>query len=81
MSALDPRVVPEAAMKPTAIQVHKSWLISAVLVLTLTVLAVGVVGWLAAKPFPWIVLIAGSLPLSMLIFVALPLLRRAGREG
>jgi peptidoglycan/LPS O-acetylase OafA/YrhL len=65
----------------TAFQVHKSWLMPAVVVLVATVLAVAAVGWFAAKPFPWIGLIAGSLPLSLFIFVALPLLKRAHRES
>jgi hypothetical protein len=68
-------------MKLTAFQVHKSWLIPAVLVLVATVLAVGAVGWFAAKPFPWVGLIAGSLPLSLFIFVARPLLKQAERES
>jgi hypothetical protein len=68
-------------MQPTAFHVHKSWLIRAVLVLAITLLADGAVGWFAAKPFPWVVLIPGSLPLSMLIFVAAPLLKQAGQES
>ncbi len=65
-------------MKLTAFQAHKSWLIPAVLVLVITALAAGAVGWFAAKPFPWVGLIAGSLPLSMFIFVARPLLKQSG---
>jgi hypothetical protein len=71
----------EAGMKPTAFQVHKSWLIPALLVLVVTVSADGVVGWFAAKPFPWVVLIPGSLPLSMFFFVARPLLKQAEQES
>ena len=67
-------------MELTAFQVHKSWLIPAMLVLVITVLADGAVGWFAAKPFPWVVLIPGTLPLSMFIFVAIPLLKQAERE-
>jgi hypothetical protein len=67
-------------MKLSAFQVHKSWLIRAVLVLVVTCLMNAIVGWFAAKPFPWVVLIAASLPLSMFIIVAIPLLKQAGRE-
>ena len=63
-------------MSLTALQVHRSWLIRAVMVLVTTVMAVAAVGWFAAKPFPWVGLIAGSLPLSMFIFVVRPLLKR-----
>ena len=67
-------------MELTAFQVHKSWLIPAMLVLVITVLADGAVGWFAAKPFPWVVLIPGTLLMSMFIFVAIPLLKQAERE-
>jgi hypothetical protein len=68
-------------MNPTAFQVHKSWAIPAMLVLVITVLADGAVGWFAAKPLPWVGLISGSLPLSMFFFVAYPLLKRAEPES
>jgi len=67
-------------MKLTAF-LHKSWRIRAVLVLVVTCLMDAIVGWFAAKPFPWVVLIPGSLPLSMFIFVAMPLLKQAARES
>jgi peptidoglycan/LPS O-acetylase OafA/YrhL len=67
-------------MKWTAFHDHAPWLIRAILVLVVTILADGAVGWLATKPFPWVVLIPGSLPLLMFIFVGRPLLKRAGRE-
>jgi hypothetical protein len=63
-------------MKLTAIQVHKSWLMSTLLILLVTCFIYGVVGSFAAKPFPWILLIPGSLPLSMYFFVGRPLLRK-----
>jgi hypothetical protein len=62
-------------MKLTAFQAHKSWFIPAVLVLCITVAVDAMVGWLAPKPFPWVVLIPGSLPLTMFIFVGRPLTR------
>jgi hypothetical protein len=68
-------------MNPTAFQVHKSWLIPAMLVLVITVLADAAVAWLAAKPFPWIVVIPSTLPLTMFVFVALPLLKQAQRQS
>lgn len=71
----------ESQLKLTAFQVHKTWLIRAVLVLVVTVLADGVVGGLATKPFPWVVLIPGSLPLTMFWFVGRPLLKQAERES
>ncbi len=63
-------------MKLAALQVHKSWLIPALLVLAATGLIYGIVGALVAKPFPWIGLIPGSLPLTMYFFVGRPLLRK-----
>jgi hypothetical protein len=63
-------------MKLTAWQVHKSWLIPAVLVLLLTCLADAAVVAFVPRPIFWALLIAGSLPLTMTFFVAFPLLRR-----
>jgi hypothetical protein len=68
-------------MTRTAFQVHKSWLMRSMLVLLVTVLADGVVGWLAAKPFPWVVLIPGTLPLTLYLFVGIPLLKQEQRES
>ena len=67
-------------MKLTAFQVHKSWLIPAILVLAVTCLIDAFVGSFATRPLPWIVLIPGSLPLSMYIFVGRPLLRKETRS-
>jgi hypothetical protein len=65
-------------MKPIAFQVHKSWVLRAVLVLTATVLAeVAVVSFLS-RPLVWVGLIAGSLPLTLYVFVAMPLLKDRG---
>ena len=66
----------ETQMKLAAFQVHKSWLLPSLLILLLTCLTYGLVGSLAAKPFPWVLLIPGSLPLSMYFFVARPLLKK-----
>jgi hypothetical protein len=68
-------------MKLTAFQVHKSWFIRATLVLVVTVLADGAVVWFAQRPMPWVALIGGSLPLSMYLFVAVPILRKEGRKS
>jgi hypothetical protein len=68
-------------MNLTALQVHKSWLIRAVLVLLVTVLADGAVVWFAQRPLLWAVLIPGSLPLSMFVFVANPILREERRRS
>jgi hypothetical protein len=70
----------ETRMKPTAFQVHEPWLLPAVLILLFTCLIYGVVGSFAAKPFPWILLIPGSLPLSMYFFVGRPLLRKEKQD-
>lgn len=63
-------------MKPTAFQVHKSWVIRAALVLLATGLAEGAVAWFAQRPRLWATLIASSLPLAMFVFVAIPILRQ-----
>jgi hypothetical protein len=63
-------------MKLTAFQVHKSWLLPTLLILLATCLTYGVVGSLVAKPFPWVLLIPGSLPLSTYFFFGRPLLRK-----
>jgi hypothetical protein len=68
-------------MHLTAFQVHKAWLIRATLVLLVTVLADGVVVWFAQRPLMWAVLIPGTLPLSMFIFVANPILREERRKS
>jgi hypothetical protein len=68
-------------MIQTAFEVHKSRLMRAALVLTVTCLIDATVGWFATKPFPWVVLIPGSLPLSMFLFVARPLLKQAERAS
>jgi len=68
-------------MKLTAFQTHKSWLIRAVLVLVATCLADAAVVWFAPRPILWAGLIAGSLPLTMLVFVAFPILREEGRKS
>ena len=68
-------------MKLTAFHVHKSWLIRATLVLVVTGLADGAAVWFAQRPILWAALIGGSLPLSMCVFVAVPILRGHGRPS
>ena len=68
-------------MKLTALQGHKLWLMRAALVLVITYLADCAVVWFAPRPILWSVLIAGTTPLSMLIFVTLPMLRQEGRKS
>jgi hypothetical protein len=68
-------------MELTAFQVHKSWLIRATLVLVTTVLAVGLTANFAPRPVLWCTLIASTLPLTMLVFVALPVLRQERRKS
>jgi hypothetical protein len=71
----------EARMKLTAFQVHKSWLIPAMLVLVITVLVDGLVVSFVQRPLLWAVLIPGSLPLTMFIFVTIPMLREERRKS
>jgi hypothetical protein len=59
----------------SAWEIHKFWLIRAAAVLLLTVLAAVLAVLLAPRPIPWVALIAGSLPITMALFVALPVLR------
>jgi hypothetical protein len=68
-------------MKLTAFQTHKSWLIRAVLVLAVTGLAEVAVVWYVRRPILWATLIAGSLTLSMLVFLAFPILREESRKS
>jgi len=68
-------------VKVSAFRVHKSWLIRAALVLVVTVLADGVVVQFAQRLLLWAVLIPGSLPLSMFVFVANPILREERRKS
>jgi hypothetical protein len=71
----------ESRMKLTAFQTHKSWLIRAALVLVATGLADVAVVWFVQRPILWATLVAGSLPLSMLVFVAFPILREESRKS
>jgi hypothetical protein len=66
----------EAEMMLTAFQVHKSWLIPAATVLVVTGLADGLTAWFVTRPILWCALIGSSLPLSMAVFVIIPMLRR-----
>ena len=68
-------------MKPTAFQVHKSWLIRAALVLVLTALADGIVVWFVRRPNFWTALIGSSLPFTMVVFVAFTILREEKRKS
>ena len=71
----------EAGMKLTAFQVHQSWLIRAALVLMVTVLADGLTAWFVSRPILWCTLIACSLPISMVVFVVIPILRQEKRKS
>ena len=68
-------------MKLTAFQVHKSWFIRAALVLVLTVLADGFAVWFSQRPVLWATLIAATLPVSMIVFVVIPVLRQESRKS
>jgi hypothetical protein len=71
----------EAGMKLRALQIHKPWLIRAALVLLVTVLADGLTAWFVSRPLLWCTLIASSLPISMVAFVAIPILRQERQES
>jgi hypothetical protein len=60
---------------------HKFWVVRAMLVLTITAMAEALVAWLVPQPIVWVALIAGSLPLSMIFLVALPLLESHPRRS
>ena len=64
-------------MKLTAFQVHKLWLTRTALVLVVTVLTDGLTAWLVPRPVLWCTLIGCSLPISMAVFVGIPMLREA----
>jgi hypothetical protein len=68
-------------MNRTAWQVHKGWFVRAALVLLATGLADGIAVWFAQRPLLWAALIPSSLSFSMIVFVALPLLREERRTG
>jgi hypothetical protein len=74
-------LISRRTMKLTAFQVHKWWLMRAVLVLLTTGLADGAVVWFAQRPILWAVVFPGSLPLSMFAFVAIPILREEKRKS
>jgi len=68
-------------MMLTALQVHKSWLIPAAIVLVVTAMADGLTAWLVPRPILWCTLIASSLPISMVVFVIIPILRRERQKS
>jgi len=68
-------------MRPTLFQVHKSWLIPAVLVWSITCALDAIVAWLVPHPFPWLGIISGCLPLTMFIVVGWPLIRRKKEDA
>lgn len=65
--------------KQTAFAVHRFWLIRATLVLLITLLVDGLVARFAPHPARYCALIASSLPLTMIVFVAIPALRQESR--
>ncbi|HTW82158.1 MAG TPA: hypothetical protein VME23_21615 [Terracidiphilus sp.] len=68
-------------MKQSAFQVHKQWLTRAVLVLVATGLTEGVVAWFAQRPILWTTLVASTLPVTMIVFVLFPELRKEARRS
>jgi|HubBroStandDraft_6_1064221.scaffolds.fasta_scaffold135650_3 hypothetical protein len=68
-------------MSSSAWQVHRFWVVRAALVLLVTALAEVVVVRSMQQPIRWVALVAGTLPLSLLFFVGLPLIRREARPS
>jgi len=68
-------------MKRTECQVLKPWLIRAGLVLLVTGSADCATAWFAQQPLRWCALIGASLPLSMTLFVIIPMLRQESRKS
>jgi hypothetical protein len=71
----------EAEMGLTAFQVHKSWFVPAAVVLVVTGLADALAAWFVPRPVLWCTLIAASLPITMAVFVAIPMLRQEARKS
>jgi hypothetical protein len=66
-------------MSSVAYQVHKHWFLRAVLVLLVTGLAACAAAF-APRPLLWCSLIAGTLPLTLIFFVAFPAMREQGAK-
>jgi hypothetical protein len=64
-----------------AFRVHRSWAIPAMLVLVVTGLADGLTAWFLPRPVFWCALIGASLPLSLFVFVVMPLLRQEKQKA
>ena len=67
-------------MNASVWQVHRSWVLPTMLVLVLTALAEVAIVWVLAQPARWVALIAGTLPVTLYFFVALPLIRKEGAK-
>jgi hypothetical protein len=68
-------------MNPAIWQVHKGWLIRTALVLTVTCVIDGAAVWFATEPRLWAVMIPCTLPLSIMLFVAIPMLNEEKRKS
>jgi len=68
-------------MKFTAFEVHKHWLVPSLLILVGTTLFYVIVVSFVQKPFPWMLIIPGSLPLTFYFFVARPLIRKETQDA
>lgn len=54
---------------------NRKWAVRLILLILLVVVADGLVGQFARKPFPWTVLVPASLPVLICVFVILPMTR------
>jgi hypothetical protein len=68
-------------MKLTVCQVLRPWAIRAAFVLVATGLADCVTVWFAQRPLLWSIVIACSLPVSMTVFVIIPMLLEESRRS
>jgi hypothetical protein len=68
-------------MKLTAFRVHKWWAMRTAIVLVITVVADGLTAWFVTRPAVWCVAIAASLPITMAVFVAIPVLLEEERKS
>lgn len=68
-------------MSSSVWRVHRFWVLRAAQVLLVTALAEVVIVWSMPQPVRWVAWIAGTLPFSLFLFVALPLIRREARPS
>jgi len=63
-------------MNASVWQVHSFWVLRTALILVITALAEAALVFALPQPARWVALIAGTLPVTLYFFVALPLIRK-----